>query len=92
MSATVEADRRVRTYGGRRRARGIGLFGVRPFGTAVVFACVVVPLMLAAPQQCWCVSRAPMERRSRWLARVWLGTELSCTDVTHMRAWSRIWG
>jgi hypothetical protein len=42
---TVEA---VRTYGGWRRARGMGLFGVGPVGTVVVLACLVVPLVLAA--------------------------------------------
>ena len=38
----------VRTYGGWRRARGMGLFGVGPVGTVVVLACLVIPLLLAA--------------------------------------------
>ncbi|NLT55286.1 MAG: hypothetical protein GXX79_12155, partial [Actinomycetales bacterium] len=35
---------RVRTYGGWRRARGIGLFGAGPVGTVVVLGCVLVPM------------------------------------------------
>ena len=40
----------VRTYGGWRRARGIGLFGLGPLGTVVVLACVIAPLLLASVQ------------------------------------------
>ena len=39
---------RVRTYGGWRRARGIGLFGAGPVGTVVVLGCVLVPMLLAS--------------------------------------------
>lgn len=49
MTTTTDTSRPdVRTYGGWRKARGIGLFGVGPAGTVVVLACVVVPLMLAS--------------------------------------------
>jgi hypothetical protein len=49
MSGQLAAtERTVRTYGGWRRARGIGLFGVGPTATAVVLACVIVPLLLAS--------------------------------------------
>ena len=43
----------VRTYGGWRRARGIGLFGLGPGNTAVVLACVVVPMLLASVSLQW---------------------------------------
>src|SRR5215213_6599330 len=38
----------VRTYGGWRRTRGIGLFGVGPMATLAVLCSAVVPLVLAA--------------------------------------------
>jgi len=38
----------VRTYGGWRLTRGMGLFGSGPFGTLVVLSCVVVPLLIAS--------------------------------------------
>jgi len=38
----------VRTYGGWRRTRGMGLFGSGPVGTLVVLSCVVVPLLIAS--------------------------------------------
>jgi hypothetical protein len=38
----------VRTYGGWRKARGIGLFGIGPVGTVVVLGCIVVPMLLAS--------------------------------------------
>jgi hypothetical protein len=46
---TVESqESQVRTYGGWRRARGIGLFGLGPVGTATVLGCVLLPLCAAA--------------------------------------------
>lgn len=38
----------VRTYGGWRRTRDMGLFGAGPTGTVVVLLCVVVPLLIAS--------------------------------------------
>src|SRR3954454_5170231 len=38
----------ARTYGGWRRSRAMGVFGVGPIGTFVVLACLIVPLLLAA--------------------------------------------
>jgi hypothetical protein len=37
----------VRTYGGWRRTRGVGLFGAGPVGTTTVVACLVVPMLVA---------------------------------------------
>jgi hypothetical protein len=41
-------ERQVRTYGGWRRARGLGLFGLGPLGTAAVLSCALLPLCAAA--------------------------------------------
>ncbi len=38
----------VRTYGGWRRTRGMGLFGLTSVGTVVVLACLVIPLVLGS--------------------------------------------
>ncbi len=51
MTSTTHIDPAsspVRTYGGWRRARGIGLFGAGPAGTAVVLGCVLVPMLCAS--------------------------------------------
>ena len=49
MTTQLEAGPRpVRTYGGWRRTRGIGLFGVGPISTLIVLASVILPLLLAA--------------------------------------------
>jgi hypothetical protein len=45
---TSSSERQIRTYGGWRRARGMGLFGLGPAGTAAVPGCVMVPLCAAA--------------------------------------------
>ena len=47
---TTHADPefRIRTYGGWRRARGLGLFGLSSVGTVVVLACAVIPLIFGA--------------------------------------------
>jgi hypothetical protein len=47
-TSTVEPGRRVRTYGGWRRARGVGLFGLGPVGTATVLLCALLPLLLTS--------------------------------------------
>jgi hypothetical protein len=43
-----QAARPIRTYGGWRRTRGLGLFGVGPAGTVTVLCCALVPLLVAA--------------------------------------------
>ncbi len=49
MTATrADSEFRIRTYGGWRRARGLGLFGLSSAGTVVVLACVVIPLIFGA--------------------------------------------
>ena len=49
MTATdLDAARHVRTYGGWRRTRGMGLFGLSSVGTVVVLACLVIPLVLGS--------------------------------------------
>ena len=53
----------VRTYGGWRRARGIGLFGVGPVGTVVVLACLVIP---SSWRQCHCLSARPARCPPLW--------------------------
>jgi hypothetical protein len=45
---TVAPEKRVRTYGGWRRTRGLGLFGLGAAGTATVLACVMAPILVAA--------------------------------------------
>jgi hypothetical protein len=48
---TTELDAqagRVRTYGGWRRTRSMGLFGVGPIATVVVLGCVVLPVLVGA--------------------------------------------
>jgi hypothetical protein len=47
-ASEFEAATRVRTYGGWRRARGMGLFGLSSVGTVVVLACLVTPLVIGA--------------------------------------------
>jgi hypothetical protein len=47
-TAARAATRPVRTYGGWRRTRAIGLFGAGPVATVAVLGCVVLPLLLAA--------------------------------------------
>lgn len=42
------ATRAIRTYGGWRRTRAMGLFGAGPGATVAVLGCVVVPLLIAA--------------------------------------------
>ncbi len=51
--AVEEVD--IRTYGGWRKARGIGLFGLGPVATAVVIGSIMVGLILAteAPGVQW---------------------------------------
>ena len=48
MTTTNSETRTIRTYGGWRQTRGIGLFGVGPAGTLVAVSCVVIPLLLAS--------------------------------------------
>lgn len=48
MSTGDRASEVVRTYGGWRLTRGMGLFGSGPVGTLVVLSCLVVPLLLAS--------------------------------------------
>lgn len=48
MTLDTGSAHTVRTYGGWRRARGIGLFGLGPAGSVVVLACIVGPLLLAS--------------------------------------------
>ncbi len=49
MTATdLDSARHVRTYGGWRRTRGMGLFGLSSVGTVVVLACLVIPLVLGS--------------------------------------------
>lgn len=45
---TQTAEHKVRTYGGWRRARAMGLFGAGPGVTVAVLACVLLPLLLAS--------------------------------------------
>lgn len=47
-SSSALADTPVRTYGGWRVARGMGLFGLGAASTGVVLACALTPMMLAA--------------------------------------------
>lgn len=48
MTAGLHSASPVRTYGGWRRSRGMGLFGSGPVGTVAVLGCIVLPLLLAA--------------------------------------------
>lgn len=52
MTADIDRGRhregQVQTYGGWRRTRSIGLFGLGPIGTTVVLGCMVVPMLLAS--------------------------------------------
>ena len=48
MTSIDARERTVRTYGGWRQARSIGLFGVGPVGTLTVLGCVVTPLLVAS--------------------------------------------
>jgi hypothetical protein len=48
VTSGSQLERTVRTYGGWRRTRGLGLFGVGPVATSAVLACCVVPLLAAA--------------------------------------------
>ena len=47
-TAHADPEFRIRTYGGWRRARGLGLFGLSSVGTVVVLACAVIPLIFGA--------------------------------------------
>jgi hypothetical protein len=44
----VPPETRVRTYGGWRRTRGLGLFGLGAAGTTTVLACIMAPMLVAA--------------------------------------------
>jgi len=44
--ASARDDGAMRTYGGWRRTRGIGLFGLGPVATFIVIAAVLVPLVV----------------------------------------------
>ncbi|WP_206691311.1 SCO6880 family protein [Quadrisphaera sp. INWT6] len=44
-SMSMSSAQPPRTYGGWRRTRGIGLFGLGAVATAVVLACIVLPLL-----------------------------------------------
>lgn len=51
MTSTVHTeapDRQLRLFGGWRRTRGVGLWGLGPASTAVVLSCALVPLLLAS--------------------------------------------
>jgi hypothetical protein len=48
MTTVDRSEGFTRTYGGWRRTRGLGLFGVGPAATSIVLACCVVPLVVAA--------------------------------------------
>lgn len=47
MTAST-TSRRVRTYGGWRRSRALGLFGLGPAGTFIIFVCLIAPLLAGA--------------------------------------------
>jgi hypothetical protein len=48
MSSTLDATPEIATYGGWRKARGMGLFGLGPAGTLVVMGTVIAGFLLAA--------------------------------------------
>ncbi len=46
MTATpIEESKGIRTYGGLRQSRGIGLFGLGSGATALMLACIAVPIL-----------------------------------------------
>jgi hypothetical protein len=47
VTSGARSAAQARTYGGWRRARGVGLFGAGPVGTVAVVACLVVPMLVA---------------------------------------------
>lgn len=49
MTSTTATERtRVRTYGGWRRTRGLGLFGLGPTATLLVLGLLIAPMLAAA--------------------------------------------
>lgn len=90
MTARTDMSAQIRTYGGWRRSRGIGLFGLGAGATVMVLASAVVPLAVAGFSLRWglllCLPAAVLV--GLILVR-WDGTSVGHVVQRRMRWW---WG